>query len=197
MSVLFLELARTILFLSSSPHTFKLRMISSMVVLAPNGKVAKTLPVVRLAAHKLIVSVDAVVGVELLATTIAGKHMATVLPHFVLARNLQRLESFVTNITEVNPLSLSCALSPYTDPIQQQHDFPHKPALDTCRPRCQKMSTPLHELLKVDPGLEGDEADDKADPLVCLQLHQISDLQYFLETAGSMYHQHVHRQDFF
>ena len=90
MSALFLELARIIFFLSSSPHTF--RMISSIV--APHGEVAKTLPdVVRLATHKLIVSVDAVVGVELLSTTLAGKHMATVLPDFVLARHLQRLES--------------------------------------------------------------------------------------------------------
>ena len=52
-------------------------------------------------------SVDAVVGVELLATTLAGKHMATVLPNFVLARHCQRLESFVTYITGVNPLSLA------------------------------------------------------------------------------------------
>ena len=96
MSALFLEPSRTVHFLSCSPHMFRLRMISSMLVLAPHGKVAKTLPVVRLATHKLIVSVDAVVGVELLATTLAGKHMTTVLPNFVLARRLQRLESFVT-----------------------------------------------------------------------------------------------------
>ena len=70
------------------------------------GEVAKNLPVVRLATHKLIVSVDAVVGVELLSTTLTGKHMATVLPNFVLARHLQRLESFVTDTTEMNPLSL-------------------------------------------------------------------------------------------
>ena len=108
MSALFLELARTILFLSSSPHTFRLRMISSMVILAPYGEVAKTLPVVRLATHKLIVSVDAVVWVELLATTLAGKLIATVLPNFVLAKDLQRIESFVTDITGVNPLSLLC-----------------------------------------------------------------------------------------
>ena len=77
MSALFLELARTSLFFfSSPPHTFRLRMISSMVVLAPHGEVAKTFPVLRLATHKLIVSVDAVVGVELLATNFAGKHMA-------------------------------------------------------------------------------------------------------------------------
>ena len=37
---------------------------------------------VRLATHKLIVSVDAVVRVELLAKTLAGKHMATALPNF-------------------------------------------------------------------------------------------------------------------
>ena len=72
----------------------------------PHGEVAKTLPVVRIATHKVIVSVDAVVGVELLATTLTGKHMATLLPKFVLARHLQRLESFVTDITAVNPLSL-------------------------------------------------------------------------------------------
>ena len=104
MSALFLELARTILFLSSSPHMFRLRMIFSIVVLAQHGEVAKTLPVVRLGTHKLIVPVDADVGVEFLATTLAGKHMAPVLPNIVLARHLQRLESFVTDITEVNPL---------------------------------------------------------------------------------------------
>ena len=78
MSALFLELARTILFLSS-PHTFKLRIISSMVVLAPNGEMAKTLPVGTLVTHKLIVSLDAVAGVELLVTTLAGKNKATAL----------------------------------------------------------------------------------------------------------------------
>ena len=109
MSAFFLELARTVFFFSSSPHTFRLRMVSSMVVLAPLREVAKTLPVVRLATHKLIVSVDAVVGVELLATTLAGKHMATVLPNFVLARHLQRLESFVTYITD----TLLCFVPPH------------------------------------------------------------------------------------
>ena len=59
------------------------------------------------------------------------------------------------------------------------------------------MSTPLHELLKADPHLEGDVADDKADPSVCIQLHQISLLQYFLETAGSMDHKRVLQQGFF
>ena len=47
-----------------------------MVVLPPHGKVVKTLPVVRLATHKVIVSLDAVVEIELLAITLAGKHMA-------------------------------------------------------------------------------------------------------------------------
>ena len=113
MSALFLELARTVLFLSSSPLTFRLRMISSMVVLAPHGEVAKALPVVRLATHKLLVTVDAVVGLELLATTLADKHMATVLPNFVLVRRWQRLESLVTDITGVNPLSLLCFVPPH------------------------------------------------------------------------------------
>ena len=104
--------------------------------------------------------------------------MATVLPTFVLARHLQKLESFVTDITGVNPLSLSCALSPHTDPIQQQHDFPHKPALDTCRSRCQQMSTPLHVLLKSDLCLKGDVADGEADPSACHQLGQVSVLHF-------------------
>ena len=82
MSALFLELARVALFFSSSPHTFRLRMIFSILVLDPLGEVAKSLPVVR-----LIVSVDSVLGVELLATTLAGKHIATVLPTFVLAKH--------------------------------------------------------------------------------------------------------------
>ena len=59
------------------------------------------------------------------------------------------------------------------------------------------MSTSLHVLFKADPHLEGNVADDKADPSVCLQLKQISVLQYFLETAGSMDHQHVLRQAVF
>ena len=49
-------------------------------------------------------------------------------------------------------------------------------------------------LLKADPRLEGDVADEKADPLVCLQLNKISVLQYFLETDGSIDHQHVLKQ---
>ena len=71
MSALFLELLRTNLFLSSSPLMFRLRMIYLMVVLAPHGEVAKALQMVRLALHRILVSVDAVVGVELLATPIA------------------------------------------------------------------------------------------------------------------------------
>ena len=85
---LFLELARTVLFLSSPSHTFRLRMISSMVVLAPHGEVEKYLAVVRLATHKLTAYVDAVVGVEVFATNLAGKHLATLLPNFVQARHL-------------------------------------------------------------------------------------------------------------
>ena len=81
----------------------------------PTWKSGKTLPVVRLNTHKLIMSFDAVVGIELLATTLAGKHIATV-PNFVLARHLQTLESFVADITGWT-LSISCALSPHTDPI--------------------------------------------------------------------------------
>ena len=44
----------------------------------------KSCPVGRLATHKLLVSVYAVAGVELLSTTLADKDMATVLPNIVL-----------------------------------------------------------------------------------------------------------------
>ena len=131
MSTLFLELARTIPFLSSSPHTFRLRIISSMVVLAPHGEVATTFPMVRLATHKLIVSVDAVVEVELFATTLAGQHIATVLPNFVLDKNLQRLEIFVIYITGVNPLSLvlcTATLIPSSNNMISLTNLPLTPA---------------------------------------------------------------------
>ena len=65
---------------------------------------------VRPATHKLLLSVDDVVGLDLLATTRADKHMATVLPKFVLFRRWQKLESLVTDITRVNLLSLLCFL---------------------------------------------------------------------------------------
>ena len=52
-------------------------------------------------------------------------------------------------------------------------------------------------LLKADPRREGDIADDKADPSVPLQLNQISVLQSFLDTAGSMDHQNGDRLVFF
>ena len=110
MSALSLELVRTNLFLSFSPHTFRLRTIASMVVLAPHGEVAKTLPMVRLATHKVNVSFDAVVGVGLFAPTHAGKHIVTVLPNFVLAKHLHRL---ITDITVLNPLSLLCFVPPH------------------------------------------------------------------------------------
>ena len=131
MSALFLELATAALFFSSSPHAFRLRMIFLIVVLAPLGEVAKSLPVVRLATHKLIVSVDAVLGVEFLATNLAGKHIATVLPNFVLAKHLQRLESFVTDITGVNPLSLVLCpptLIPSSDNMISLTNLPSTPA---------------------------------------------------------------------
>ena len=115
-SVLFPEMVRTILFLSSP--------------LAPQGEVPKTLPLVRLATKKILVSVDAVVGRELIATTLPDKHMTAVLPNCVLFRCSQSLESLVTDIAEVNPFSLM-SLSYHTDPIQQLH---HKPPLTSSGP---------------------------------------------------------------
>ena len=66
MSALFLEMDKPILF--------------SLLPLAPHVKIANALAVMRPATKKLLVSVDAVVGLELLAKTLADKHTATVLP---------------------------------------------------------------------------------------------------------------------
>ena len=110
-----------------------------MAVLAPDGEVVRSPPVVGLAIHKLLVSVDDVVSVELLATTHAGKYMATLLSNFVLVMCWQRLESLVTDITEVNPLSLLRFL-PHTDLIQRLHEFPHKMTLETCRDVVSRLS---------------------------------------------------------
>ena len=159
--------------------------------LTPNG--AKNIHVVRLATHKLLVSVVDAVGLELFATTHADKYIATAMQHFVLGRHWLRLKSLVTDITWVKPISLLCFV-PHTDPIQQQHEFPHKPAINTCWFRCQQMSTPLEVHPKLYPCLKGDVAYGEADPFVCHQLCQVSVLQYFHGTAGSMDHQHVFRQ---
>ena len=66
----------------------------------------------RLATYKFLVSVDAVVGLELHATTLGDKNYATVRQNVVLLRRWQRPESLVTDITGVKPLS--CVLCPPT-----------------------------------------------------------------------------------
>ena len=58
-------------------------------------------------------SVDAVVEVELLATTLTDKDIATVLPNVVLVRRWQRFESLITDITGVKPLSIWCLIPPH------------------------------------------------------------------------------------
>ena len=88
-------------------------MISSTVDLIPQ-EVAKTITVVRLATHKLIVYVDAVVGVDFFAITLADKHIVLVLPNLVLARHLQRLESLVTDNNYRGEPFLSLVLCPPT-----------------------------------------------------------------------------------
>ena len=49
-------------------------MIFSMVVIAPHGEAGKAFPVVRLAPHKLLVSVDAVIGAKLITTPLQTNH---------------------------------------------------------------------------------------------------------------------------
>ena len=54
------------------------------MALAGLREITKVLPVARLSRHKFLVSVHVVVGLKLLATTIAVTHRATVLPNLVL-----------------------------------------------------------------------------------------------------------------
>ena len=77
-------------------------------------------------------------------------------------------------------LTLSIVICPpHTDPIQQTHEFSHKPSLTIFRYRCQQMSTHLYVLIKAYPCFECAVADGKADPSECHQLGQVSALQYF------------------
>ena len=80
---------------------------------APHAKVARSPPVVRLATKKLVIYVDAVVGLKLLAATLVDKHIANLLPKYVLVRRLQRLESLITYITGVTAPSLVCFVPPH------------------------------------------------------------------------------------
>ena len=123
------------------------------------GEVAKALPVERLVTHKLLVSIDAVVGVELLNTTLAHKHMVTVLlPNIVLVRHWQILKSLVTDITEIKPLSL----------VRCPPNWYHLATTwipSHSRPWHHQVQVTADEhlllvLLKADPRLEGDVADD-------------------------------------
>ena len=61
-------------------------------------------------------SVVAIVGVKLLATTLADKHMANVLPNYMLVMHWQRLEILVTDITEVNPVNLCFSREAFSSP---------------------------------------------------------------------------------
>ena len=61
-------------------------------------------------------SVNANVGVELLATTLADKYMANVLPTYMLVMHWQRLEILVTDFTEVNPVYLCLSREAFSSP---------------------------------------------------------------------------------
>ena len=69
------------------------------------------IPVAKLAAHTLLVSLGAVVGLKFIAATLADKHLATVLSSFVLFRRQYRRFR-----GEPSLLSVFC---PHTNPIQQ------------------------------------------------------------------------------
>ena len=61
-------------------------------------------------------SLDANVGMGFLATTLADKHMANILPNYMLVMLWQRLEILVTEITEVNPVYLCLSREAFSSP---------------------------------------------------------------------------------
>ena len=69
-------------------------------------------------------SVDANLGVELHPTTLADKHKANMLPNYVLVMHWQRLEILVTDITEVNPISLCLSREAFSSPKGISTGFP-------------------------------------------------------------------------
>ena len=73
-------------------------------------------------------SVGATVGVELLGLTHANKEMANVLQNLLLVMRWQRLEIRVTDITEVNPVSLFLSLFPSSNYINSPTNPPSTPA---------------------------------------------------------------------
>ena len=90
MSGLFLEVASTVLFVSFSLINYSMRTISLAAVftLWPLlGEVTKVLLVGRLMTHYLCVLFQVVVGILLLATAIADKHIGYVLPTIVLVKH--------------------------------------------------------------------------------------------------------------
>ena len=76
MSALFLELARTVLFLSSSlPHVqIEDDLLNAMVVLAPHGEGAKTLRVVSLPHTSLLCLLMLLLGLNFLPQPLQAKH---------------------------------------------------------------------------------------------------------------------------
>ena len=75
--------------LVSTNLTYKLQLEDDLLdggfhPVAQLGEVAKVLPLARLSTHNRLVFVNVVVGLKLFVTTLADKHLATVLPILVL-----------------------------------------------------------------------------------------------------------------
>ena len=77
--------------------------------LLPNCPTCKSSSSGKAGNPKAFLSVEAVVGLELLTTTFTEKPMATELPNYVLVR----FENHVTYITKVNPNTLFAPSPPH------------------------------------------------------------------------------------
>ena len=122
------------------PLMFRLRMIFSMVVLAEPGEVKKLflcwgLPHTRFFCLLMLLLVLIFLPQPFKTYTLSL--CCHILCFLGAGKDLKAMSQTLQGWT----LSLSCASSPNTDSIQQQHEFPNKPGLNTCTSRCQQMST--------------------------------------------------------
>ena len=159
MLTLFLEMTRNILFLSSSLWPLPdLKKWKKFLHWQGFHSVEST--------HKFLVTLHIVVGPQLFATTVVVKQMAIALKNLVIlivGKDVKFFSHYNVKLFFIfcaSPNSSSSQTSGHSTcredvlihmfaPIQGQHKFSHKHALNTCRSSCHHMSATLHCSLKL------------------------------------------------
>ena len=137
MATIFLQLASIIFFFSSSPLTFRFRMISLLVVLVQHREVAEVFCAWWGCCKSWTSCHNPCRHTH-------GHCVTKLCANYELERTWKPCH---IHYRDENSFFLLCFVI-YTNHIQQQHEFPHKLARNTYRFRCQQMSIPRHVLLK-------------------------------------------------